>query len=304
MLYKNDEIFDLKMHPEEIKKIETHFHNKFPVRMVYPPERIQKSRLPHNRLPDKPASLSFKLRSVVKTDKGTEVWRYAENVIVGDHGTKKFMPANFVFEGKRELKRNDIELIFFLLRKCEHCFGGDNNTGKVMFMFEDLVTEAEKRAEKKELESKIDLLLYNKEYGLPEEKLRQVAMAYGVSNVDGMTLPQVKNTLNDKIHGTKDGHVRFFDMVNAEEEIKTRMTIQKVIDQGILIHNEKDRAWQWKTPQGVEKVAGGKVAPNKTPMEALYDLYQGDESFRDDMQAVLLTKNPKAGKKKEEVPTE
>jgi hypothetical protein len=170
MLYKNEEIY--KLAQPDIKGIEDHFHNKFPIKMIYPPDRIKKSRLPHNRLPDKPASLSFKMRAIVKTDKGTEIWRYADNMVIGEHGARKYMPANLIFEGEKWLKRDDIELIFFLLRKCEHCAGGDNNTKKVMFMFEDLVTEAEKRAEKKELESKIDLLLYNKEYGLPEEKLR------------------------------------------------------------------------------------------------------------------------------------
>ena len=304
MLYKNEEIFNLATHPEEIKKIVEHFHNKFPVKMIYPPDRVQKSRLPHNRLPDKPASLSFKLRAVVKKDTGTEIWRYAENMVIGEHGTKKYMPANLVFEGEKWLKRDDIELIFFLLRKCEHCAGGDNNTKKVMFMFEDLVTEAEKRAEKKELDSKIDLLLYNKEYGLPEEKLRQVAMAYGVNNVDNLTPSQVKNALNDKIHGTKDGPSRFFDMVNDEEYIKTRVTLQKVVDQGILILHDKDRQWMWKTPEGTVKVDGGKIPHDKSPAQALYDLYRGDESFRDDIQAVLLTKNPNAGKKKEKVETE
>jgi hypothetical protein len=173
-------------------------------------------------------------------------------------------------------------------------------------MFEDLVTEAEKRAEKKELESKVDLLLYNKEMGLPEEKLRDVAKAFGISGVNDMTPAMVKNTINDKIHGMKDGYNRFFDMVNADEEIKIRVSIQNVRDMGILILNDKDRKWLWKTPTGTEVVKGGHIAPDKTPIEALYDLYVGDQSFRDDMQAVLLTRNPKAGKevKKEKVSTE
>jgi hypothetical protein len=304
MLYKNEEIY--KLDAKEVKGIEEYFHNKFPVKMIYPPDRIQKSRLPHNRLPDKPASLSFKLRSVVKTDMGTQIWRYAENVVVGDHGKKKYMPANFVFEGEKWLKRDDIELIFFLLRKCEHCSGGDNNTGKVMFMFEDLVTEAEKRAEKKEKESRLDILLYNKEYGMEEERLRDIAMALDITVAD-KSLAQVKNAISDKVHTMKNGFDRFFDMVNAPEEIATRVNIKKVIDMGVLQFHDKNREWQWQTPQGTEKVKGGKVSPNKTPIEALYDLYKGDESFRDDMQAVLLTKNPHAGKeskKAEKTPVE
>ncbi len=300
MLYKNEEPYTLAK--PDIDAIETFFHHKFPVRIVYPPERIQKSRLPHNRLPDKPNSITFKLKAIVKTDKGTQVWRYAESMVVNERGAKNYTPTHLQFMGSMYLKRNDIELIYFLLRKCEHCFGGDNYKGsKPKFMFEDLVTEAEKRAEKKARESQLDIILYNKEYGMEEEKLKDIAMALDIT-VEDKTMSQIKNTISDKIHGMKDGFDRFFNMINAPEEIATRVRLKKVIDMGVLIFHDKDRLWQWKTPDGIEKVTGGKVSPNKTPMESLYDLYMGDESFRDDIQAVLLTKNPKAGKKiKEEV---
>jgi len=61
MLYKNDVIFELSRFPKEIEKIEKHFHGKFPVKVVYPSDRIVKSRLKHNVLPDKPNSISSKV---------------------------------------------------------------------------------------------------------------------------------------------------------------------------------------------------------------------------------------------------
>jgi hypothetical protein len=297
MLYKNDLIYDLSKAKAEIEEIERHFHGKFPVKVIYPPERVVPSRLKHNRKPDKPASISFDLKSVVKTPTGTEVWRYAENVIVNDKGVKRYTPKKFLFHGSRWLKRNDIELIFFLLRKSEYCKGGDNQGPVIKFMFEDLVSEAEKRAEKKKLTTKIDGLLYGEDFGLTEVKLREVAKAYFIPNVDGLTLPEVKWKLENKINETKDSPTEFFRMVNADDEIKTRLSITTAMDLGFLVAETigKTRRWVWKTKEGTQEIC--KVPPNKTPNEAMYEHYLGNEGFRDDIQAVLLTKNPHAGKK-------
>lgn len=294
MLYKNDEVVILN--DAEIKGIEKQFHGKFPVKVVYPPERIVKSKLKHNRLPDKPASISFDLKSTVKTPKGAEVWRYAENIVIDNKGRKRYLPKKFRFNGARYLERNDIELIFFLFNKSEFCMGGRNQGRIVKFMFEDLVSEAEKKNERREIETKIATLLYGQELALSEEKLRRVAKAYFVKNVDSMTLSQVKIIIENKIHESKNGPDRFFDMVNADDEIKTRVSIQRVIDMEILRYDGQKRIWYWQIAgeKGTTQVC--KVPPNKSANESLYDFYMGDESFRDDLQAVLITKNPSAGK--------
>ncbi len=293
MLYQND--VQVKLNPKEIEAVEKYFHKKFPVKVVYPPERIIKSRLPHNKLPDKPNSISFDLKSTVKTLEGAEVWRYAEEVRIDNKGNKKYTPKKFRFNGSRFLSRGDIELIYFLLNKSEFCLGGKNQGKMVKFTFEDLVSEAEKKAERKELESKIGMLLYNKDYGLPEERLRAVAKAYFVKNVDVLTLAQVKIVIETKIHETKNGADRFFEMVDAEEELKTRGNIQKAVDKGILFFDAGKKAWFWKTIEG-KNTQLCKVPPNKSSYDVLYDLYLGDKSFQDDLEASLLTSKSKKGK--------
>jgi hypothetical protein len=295
MLYKNEEIYVLSTRPEEIKAIEKFFHNKFPVKVVYPPERIVPSKLKHNRLPDKPNSMSFDLKATVKTKNGTEVWRYAENVTVNEKGVKKYTPKKFSFNGARFLDRNEIELIYFLLKKSQYCKGGDNEGRLVKFVFEDLVSDADKKAEKKSLEAKIGGLLYG-ELALPEEKLRAVAKAYFVKNVDSLSASQVKIVLENKIHESKDGATRFFDMVNADDEIDTRVSIQKAIDMELLKFDANKKAWYWKTKEGKDIVAC-KVPPSKSATDSLYEFYNGDESFREDLKASLLTKKVKVGKK-------
>jgi hypothetical protein len=303
MLYKNGEA--QKLNPAEIKAVEAYFHNKFPVKVVYPADRITPSRLKHNKLPDQPNSISFDLRAIVKTATGSEEWRYAENVVSDKNNNKKFFPKKFLYTGKRYLDRDNIELIYFLLKKSTYRFipvdelkeNKELTQSKLAkFMFEDLVTEAEKKAEKKKIEAKITNLIYGEDYGLPEEKLRELAKAYQIGNVDSYTSAQVKMLLDNKIHEGADGVNNFFRMVDADDEIKTRVSITKAMDMGLLKFNDKTRSWFWQVAgeKGTTNIC--KVPPNKSPSQALYDFYVGSSDFRDDVQAVLLTKNPDAGK--------
>jgi len=300
MLYKNDEPYDLKMKPEERKTVEKFFHNKFPVKVVYPKDRVVKSRLPHNRLPDKPASISFPLRAVVKTKEGlTEIWRYADNVILDDHGRKQYLPQNFMFEGERFLDHGDLELIYFLLYKSEYRLKseeelkepGVTQPRRPKFMFEDLVSEAEKRVEKKQLQQKMDDLIFG-DMAFPEEKLREIAGAYFIPNVGELAFAQVRMQLHDKIWATKDGPHNFLDMVNADDELKARNSIQKAKNLGFLKFNDSTRNWYWDVVGG-KSINICKVPPNvPNATEALYDYYKGSQDFQEDVKAVLVSKKP------------
>ncbi len=306
MLFKNDQTY--KLDDKEIKAVTAYFHNKFPVKVIYPSDRVVPSKLPHNRLPDKPNSIAFNLKSVVKEEGGTVVWRYADDVITDAKGNKIYVPRKFRFDGKRYLDRNEIELIYFLLRKSEYRLIPDEElkakkikqSRSPKFMFEDLVTEAEKRAEKKELEARITQLLYNKELCLPEEKIRDVARAYFIKNVDELSLPQVKIALEQKAYDKKlGGPDRFFEMVNADEEITSRSSIQKAIDMKQIVYDGKKSAWFWDTEGEGGKSIICRVSKTMIPVEALFDLYKGDEAFREDIKAILTLKKKKEKKDEE-----
>jgi len=251
MLYKNDVIFELSRFPKEIEAIEKFFHGKFPVKVKYPPDRIVPSRLKHNRLPDKPASIAIPLRSTVNTNTGSETWRYVENIITDDRGNKKYLPTHFILEGSRFLERTDIELIFFLLRKSRFCLVGDNfkpNT-RAKFTFEDLVTEAEKKMEKRKIQQKVDSLLLG-ELALTEERQRDIAKGYFM-DIEDKELVQIQAMLFDKIFSTKDGPDKFFDRINAEDEIKTRASIYKITKERKLVtFNVNNKSWYWSVPGG------------------------------------------------------
>jgi hypothetical protein len=214
------------------------------------------------------------------------------------------MPKKFKFDGIRYLQRGDIELIYFLLFKSNHRVLGEDElkadktlhqTKSPKFMFEDLVSDAEKKAEKKKIDTKISNLLYGDDFGLPKEKLLALATAYGNIEADSYTLAQLQNYLDNTIHASKNGPDKFFEMVGDDDGIKTRVAITKVMQMGLLKHNDTKRSWFWQTGEKTTKTICV-TPPNKTPMDAIFDYYQGDQSFRDDVQACLITKKANVGK--------
>lgn len=303
MLLKNDAPYFLNK--VDIDAVKKHFHNKFPVKVIYPPSRIIPSKLKHNRLPDKPNSIAFDFKATVKTPTGTEVWRYYENMYIDNKGMKHYAPKKFRFSGQEFLEEGDIEKIFFLLYKCPYRFRDEDKRPKsksdvgspeeekqgriVKFMFEDLVTEAEKKAEKKQLAAKIDTLIFDPDRGLSTLKLRQVAKAMNVPNVDLLTDAQVRVHLDTRIGNRKPEIDRFLEMIDSELELSTRVDIQKVLDMDLLRYDDIKKTWYWK----IEGQKGGKslvrVTPGLNAQEALYQLYQGDDNFRQDIKAILLS---------------
>jgi hypothetical protein len=69
------------------------------------------------------------------------------------------------------------------------------------------------------------------------------------------------------------------------------------MDMEILRFDDSKRSWVWhvKGEQGVTQIC--RVPPNKSPSESLYDFYNGNQRFKDDLQSVLISKKPKLDKK-------
>jgi len=291
MLFKNGERQHLNKN--EIDKLVSQFHNKFPVRVVYPPDRIVPSLSRNNIMPDMPNSISFDLRSIVKTDEGTEEWRYAESTIIDADGRVKYIPKKFIFNGSRLLGREDIELIYFLFTKSPYCLGGKNQGKNVKFMFEDLVSEAEKKAEKKAISSKIDVLLFNKDIGLSIDNIRTLAKAMFISGVDDMADAQVRVMLDKKIGDSEENMERFLELVNADIEIKARSNIQKVIDSGKIRLDSRKAVWYWQTDTPGRPVQICRITAGTNAYDALVELYMNDKNFQKDIDTLTLAKKSK-----------
>lgn len=286
MLYKNDELYKLTM--ADHGAIKKRFQ-KFPIRLVYPANRIKPSPSKHNKLPDKPTSISFPLVATVKTNTGTEQWRYAENKIIGEHGKVVWTPHNLVLRGAITLTKSDSELIWWLWKACPVLEGGDNFNGKqAKCAFEDLIGSAEKKAIKEEQIATVKALIYSSRIGLGEEKLRRVAKAYFISGVDDMTLPQVKLLVDNHIQRDRQNGIKnFIELTEGEIELNTRSTIQQAIDENTIRFHEPTKQWAWVMDYGNKVEPFVKIVPGADRNEALYTYYKNNRQFAEDLDAAL-----------------
>ena len=286
MLYKNDKIYE--MTTEDHRKLKKKFP-KFPVRLIYPEIRVKKSRSKHNRLPDKPNSISFPLAATVRTKTGTENWRYAENKINGTDGQIIWSPYNLILRGTMMFVEEDVELLFWLQYCCPFLQGGDNFNGKVpKCVFEDLISAAEIKAQREEQMADVKALIYSTKLGLGEKKLRLVAKAYFISEVDDLSLPQVKLAVESEIRRNKRGGVKqFLELVDAEQALDIRSSLQAAIDQKIITFMAQKKTWAWVTDHGKKNIPFADISAASDPYEALYDYYMGNRKFAQDIIAAL-----------------
>lgn len=308
MLYRNDEPH--KLGSGEIKKIKDKF-GKFPIRAIYPKERVKPSRLKHNRKPDKPAGISFPYRAVRKTASGTEIWRYAEEVIHLDGGKKKYIPQNFNYTGSITLTENDIELIWFLLNVCPYTKPmSDKEEDKKNYNgrppkieFENLVREANDNASRKKEESEFMAMIYSPIIGLTDSRLRDTAKALFINNVDDLYINQVREQIEKAVMvDRKNGVKKFMDMIKVEAVMTVRANIQRAIDGKHIKYTPNTKEWVWLGENGKKTELICKLGRGIRPDDAIYDLYIGDEGLKDAIQSVLKIKE--IDQKPEKVPAE
>lgn len=291
MLYCNDKKYDLKK--VEIDEIVEKFGNTFPIRVIYPKERVKKSRSTHNTLPDMPAGISFPYRAIRKTEKGTEIWRFAEEVVLLDDGKKKYIPSHFSFNGVRILDRNDMELIYFLLKICPYTKDGANwNKKNPKVQFENLIEEAEVKVKSKTAEVELMALIYSDTVGMDEKKLREVARAMFINNVDKLTKSQVRVNIEKAVRLDKQkGMERFFKMFNSEAILTVRANMQRAVDGGYIKYVVNRREWVWCDSDGKKKELIFQLKPGLNPEDAIYDYYIGEEDFRERLNSAIKFKS-------------
>ena len=284
MLYKNDEAYKLtaKDHLELGKKFP-----KYPVRLVYPKSRIRPSRSIHNILPDKPTSIAFPLYATVKTETGTEQWRYAEHRIIGAKGQVSWEPNSLSLRGTIVLTSKDKELLWWLWKCCTVLEGGENwNQRKPKCAFEDLIGEADKRVARETEMATVKALIYSPQIGLSEKRLREIARAYFITGVDELSISQVKLAIENQISRDKNTGVQnFLDLSEAETTLEIKGNIQKAIDSKMITFMIKNKTWAWVTDIGKKNEPICTVTATVDPNEALYDYYMGNRQFAETLLA-------------------
>ena len=273
----------------EIYTLSLHDALPISIRLVYPESRVRISREKHNVLPDKPTSISFPFAATVKTKKGAEHWRYAEHKFLSTNGQPVFTPPNLVLRSVRVLQETDIELVYWLLYCCPGLEGGENFNGRMpKCTIEDLVGIAERKVRKEAKLADVKALIYSDRVGLGEKKLRLVAKAYFIRGVDELSYAQVKLAVEFEIKRNKtEGVQKFLDLVDAEQTLSVKSTIQSAIDDQIITFMVKNRTWAWVTENGKKNEAIATIGASADPNEALYSLYMGDVHFAEQLQAAV-----------------
>lgn len=289
MLYKNETLYTLtqkdtaevyKMFPDIKKRA---------VRLIYPKERIKPPRSRHNKQPEKPNSIAIPMKANVKSPTGGEVWRWALNTIVTGNGQTKYTPSNLIFNGTQAMTENDMDLIWFLLTKSPHVRNGKNWNGVSMKIeFEDRIGNARIKVAAEEQRSQLTVLLYNPELRLSSNKLKEVAMAYFIPDVEELTDDEVRLLLEQAImRDKKNGPARFLDLIHAEDELKARSVLQKAIDAKLIKQHVSLREWWWVNEAGKKVATIMKVSTVMNAYDALSTLYLKDENFRQEVDSAL-----------------
>lgn len=301
MLYKNGKLYELK--EREINLV--HSKLNLPVRIVYTKEQIRKNKL--NPIPDKPASINIPLKVNLKTEHGFVEMRYAENIVQNAEGKIKYTPHSFSFFGDRLLTVFDIEFIWFILFWCPYCKNNElkpEQRKRPRFEIEDAVSKAELEASVKRNVTKVNTMIYDLNVGLSEEKLRRIAKAYFIPNIDSFTRSQVELVLEDRVfaeeRSKKNGLKRFLQMANADEELETKGKIQTAIDRKIIKYLPQRKMWMWIDEKGKASQEVCRITGGKSPYEALHDWMMGNDEFKDALDDHLKGQTVIA-KKKEEV---
>lgn len=291
MLLKNGEPYNLTAN--DVKALKQRFRH-FPVVITYAKERIQPPSTPHNiqqGIKDKPASISVPFSAQVKTKSGIVEWRYAEVKKVTPSGNVLWEPRRFaLMEGHPEsLSERDIEKLWWLYNACPFVKGGLNFNGKMpKFEFEDKVKDADMKAEYEAELSEIKALIYSERLGLGEKKLRAIAKAYFVPNVDSLTFSQVKlavehEVFRDQNHGVE----KFKDLVDSDDVVKIKGMLQEAMDKNLLTFMAAKKTWAWVSGPGKKNVPVIEVSPVANPYDAIYEHYTNNRKFAEELHTIL-----------------
>jgi hypothetical protein len=247
MLYKNDELVDLKK--PEYKWLEKEFAS---IRQMSNPIKIKLLSLPGinpTGMKEPIPSYSIPFRASIMREGMSETWTYTKNRPNIIDGELKFTTRSIrIDDGVIFIDPvKDTDLAYYLIYI--------SSLLKQGFKLEDLEKEAEKTIIEISAESALVFYLTSEMSPLLENtnKLRDMASSWGIPNADTMGVNQLKLKLKDVVAKseadyivTKRGIKEFTDEIKSFDTItKFRSLLQKAIDRKIIGFNNQQNAWFW-----------------------------------------------------------
>ena len=193
------------------------------------------------------------LQETIYGEEGDEYWVYCERpprkkengkMIYSPRG--RTMVSSWKFD-----KKKDADLIFFFSE-----ISSFRERGRVVL--EDRQADARKVIGKEIGELDVKHMILSKYSPLSveetgsEDTLRMVASAWGVADVNKLSIEEVKvellstvQTANAQKDVTKRGYAEFLKEVNSREKLVVRANVQKAIDTGVITYDEPTFTWRF-----------------------------------------------------------
>ena len=238
MLIKNGELLktsELKEFQHFKKEILPTYSN--PVEFRYPrPVAINTT-----GLKEEPPMFNILMTARVETSDGLEEWAYTETLKRNKEGD--YVPAEkskICHKGELLVPHSNPELCFFLMTKSKQ----NGST----FIIRDANKEARDKAKNKTLKADFTAILHGSTSPLNDgDTLKDIALAFGVSNVDRKIPEIIKDELESKVllgeekkkvDKTAWGIEEFIAKVKNKQGLKQLAVAQKAIDDGLVAYNE------------------------------------------------------------------
>ena len=241
-------------------------------------ERDESGRKQRN---DMPRSISIQPHFTMSDPThGSVEFRYAKsrNPAKTLNGNPNYTPSSIlILNNHLSVKENDWDLAYFLLNHPKCGNGMSNNKTEPYFILEKKVEDAIARADKDRIDAEFATMLYNTDFGLSEEQLRDIALAYHVPGSNTLIPDQLRTELKHMVSGKftnennrLDSIKKFMELTDSKETLKLRGTIQRAVDLNYIGIHATKRAWMWKEGEDWGAMIV-KTAGNKSNHQSLYE---------------------------------
>jgi len=193
------------------------------------------------------------LQETVMGEEGDEYWVYCERPPrKKENGKMAYSPRGRTMVNSWKFnKKKDADLIFFFSE-----ISSFRERGRVVL--EDRQADARKQIDKEAGELDVKYMILSEHSPLSveqtgsEDTLRMVASAWGVADIDNLSIEEVKVQLLSRVQAanaqkdvTKRGFKEFLAEVNSREKLVVRANVQKAVDTGVITYDDPTFTWRF-----------------------------------------------------------
>lgn len=224
------------------------------------------------RLQAVPRSLPCKW--VVRSDRGTEVWRYADAAMPQGNNKFRYEPTAFLVTGQIELSpTDDIEKIFYVLY-----IMGDRGLGSCGLYVFDPVKVAQKKIATyagDELDVRYQIF---RNHGIPEESMRQIALAWNMTDAYNLHIDILKEQLFERVlaahkRNPQDNQAfkRFLQDCKLGEVTEVKAIVNKAVAEGKIFNFDRNtRRWLYQNGDYICQVPPEKLEDKNNSLVEYY----------------------------------